>query len=132
MKLDNPVARLLVGGLLMIISLVIILWAFRTSNPVLESTDNFLSALGSQNYQAAFNLLSPELQTSWEDSESFGQEIRRADIQPANWRVGQSVRETRRGIVSGSMQLVNGTEQSVYLEFRYINREWRIIYYDFD
>ena len=102
----------------------LIFFVFSLTRPVVSAGDAFMSALKSQNYEAAFALTTAQLQSELGAPKRLSGMF--AAAQPAEWSWSSRQIRNGSGDVSGRVTYSTGTEGSVSLVLSSEGENWRV------
>jgi len=121
----------IIGFVVVILASVGILLAviFAAVQPIMGTGDNFMAALRDGNYNAAFDLLTPELQNELRDARGLEEKI--GGKQPATWdqrnfQVNDLSASGNYLVTLKSSERVNST-----LSFKQVGDKWKVSYFSY-
>ena len=111
---------LIVGGILAIVLPLV--------QPIVDAGDGFLEALAAQNFDAAYAMLAPELQSEVGEN-GLAEHFASANL--SDWSYSQRSLRNGVGRLNGRVQW-NGEATDFVLFFTNIDEQWRLISYNFE
>lgn len=118
-------AVLALGG----IFAAVLIFALR---PALDASGDFLAALKTEDYDAAYAMLTPPLQDVVGDAETLGSYIREFRLQPESWSFTSQSVENNIGRFQGTVTLQRGDKQSILVTLVKLDSDWKITAFFFN
>lgn len=94
------------------------------TQPMTDAGDRFMTALRDGNYDSAYNMCTPSLQSEFGDVATF--ESRVQNSRPTTWTFNSRNISNDQGQLDGSATLANGSEADLRLVLRNVSNSWKI------
>ena len=124
---------LIVGGavLLLIVLCVVLLGGsiaaiFQATQPVADASEKFMVSLRDGNYQQAYDMMTPELQTELGDASGLEERITSANRKPTSWSFASRNINNDRGEVSGTATFADNVAGTVSIVLTKSGNDWKI------
>jgi hypothetical protein len=118
------------GGLLLVCILIAVVAAaggIVGTQPVADAGNAFLNALKQSNYDQAYSLCSPELQTKLGSAQQLKATVEQGKAQPVSWSFNSRSMSGNSGDLEGSVTMIGGVKGTVTLSLVKSGGAWKII-----
>lgn len=101
------------------------------TQPVVDAGDAFMTALQNEDYEAAYALCSPALQSEIGAVENLQTLLEQGGVAPTSWSFSSRSIENNTGSVSGTATMEDGSTLDVALNFTKSGDDWLVEGFDF-
>ena len=126
------IVLIVAGAVLVLIVLCVVVLCggiaaiFQATQPVVDASERFMVALRDGNYQQAYDMCTPTLQTELSDAAGLEEMITASNRKPSTWSFTSRNINNDRGEVSGTATFADNTAGTVSIVLTKSGNDWKI------
>jgi hypothetical protein len=126
------IVLIVAGAVLVLIVLCVVVLGggiaaiFQATQPVADASEKFMVALRDGNYQQAYDMCTPTLQSELSDASGLENMITSANRKPATWSFTSRNINNDRGEVGGTATFADNTAGTVSIVLMKSGNDWKI------
>jgi hypothetical protein len=97
----------------------------RLTQPAADQGSAFLQAIASENDEAAYALLTPDVQAEFDSPAGLGQSLRERGIRPDRWTWSRNV-ENNSAQLDANVIMADGSQRQTTITLTWDGEQWRI------